>query len=69
MTRSGAELLSPQQLCDRVPGLTVDALQKARYRGTGPPFMKPNAKVVVYDWASYLEWLRQTEATRSQRFT
>lgn len=63
-----AELLSPEQLCERVPGLTPDSLKQSRYRGTGPPFMKANAKVVLYDWHSYIEWLRQTETTKSQRF-
>lgn len=61
------ELLSPEQLCERVPGLTVESLKQSRYRGTGPPFMKPNMKTVVYDWCVYVAWLKAGETTKSSR--
>lgn len=61
------EFLSPAQLCERIPGLTVESLAKARYRGTGAPFTTANAKVVLYDWHEYVRWLKSKERTQSSR--
>jgi hypothetical protein len=61
-------LLSPVELCERVPGLTVAALKEQRKRGDGPPYMKANARAVVYDWNDYLEWLSSTKRTSTDRF-
>lgn len=62
------EFLSPQQLCERVPGLTVGALAKQRFRGGGPPFRKANARVVLYVREEYVEWLETTKATQTDRY-
>ncbi|MBF4549252.1 hypothetical protein [Pseudoclavibacter sp. VKM Ac-2888] len=65
---SDPNFLTPQQLCDRIPGLTVAALAKQRSRGGGPPFRKANARVVLYEWREYLDWLDTTKATRTDRY-
>jgi hypothetical protein len=61
-------LLSPQQLCERIPGLTIASLATQRSRGGGPPFMKSNARVVLYDWDQYLAWLRESTTTQTDRY-
>ncbi|PPG39429.1 hypothetical protein [Pseudoclavibacter sp. RFBA6] len=62
------EFLSPQQLCERIPGLTVAALATQRSREGGLPFRKANARVVLYVWEEYLSWLEATKATRTDRY-
>lgn len=62
------EFLSPQELCERVPGLTIASLATQRSRGGGPPFRKANARVVLYVWSEYVEWLDSTKTTRADRY-
>lgn len=49
--------LSPAQVCEMVPSLTIDALAQMRYRGDGPRFIKPSARRVVYAESAITEWL------------
>lgn len=52
--------LSPEQVCELVPGLTVANLQELRKTGRGPRYRKPtgeNGKVVVYAEADVRAWV------------
>jgi hypothetical protein len=49
--------LSPQQVADLVPGLSVGALAQLRYSGRGPRYRKPTARTVLYDELEVLEWI------------
>lgn len=49
--------LSPNEVCDRVPGLTKTGLGQMRFRGDGPPFVKPSPKKVVYPESKLYAWL------------
>ncbi|MDQ0645601.1 hypothetical protein [Microbacterium murale] len=43
--------LSPEQVCDLVPGLTIANLQELRKKGSGPRYRKPTGefgKVIIY---------------------
>lgn len=42
------EWLSPAQVCELIPGMTVTLLQRMRDAGKGPRYAKPSAKTVVY---------------------
>lgn len=53
--------LSPKEVAERIPGMTVSNLAQLRFKGQGPRYMKPSAKVVVYDWADCVEWLESTK--------
>ncbi|WP_144267540.1 hypothetical protein [Leifsonia xyli] len=57
--------LTPEQVCDLVPGMTVRSLKEMRaarragVRGSkgGPVYVKPNAKTVVYDTADVVAYM------------
>jgi len=62
--------LSPLQVCELVPGMTVVNLQELRKRGLGPKYRKPtgdNGKVVVYAEADVRAWVEASvHGTREQ---
>jgi len=41
--------LSPEQVCELIPGMTISLLSQMRFRGDGPKFVKPSPRKVVYD--------------------
>lgn len=53
--------LSPAQVCDLVPGMTVENLKELRKTGRGPAYFKPTGetygKVVVYAEADVRLWV------------
>lgn len=55
--------ISPDQVCDLIPGMTKGHLAQMRYRGTGPQFRKPTAKTVLYVQSEVLEWVESTSRT------
>lgn len=62
--------LSPEQVCEIVPGLTVANLQELRKKGLGPKYRKPtgeNGKVVVYAEDDVRAWVEASvHTTREQ---
>lgn len=59
--------LSPSQVCDLVPGMTVANLKDLRASGKGPAFCKPtgdSGKVTVYRQSDVIAWVE-----RSRRIT
>ena len=62
--------LSPDQVCDLVPGMTVENLQELRKKGTGPAFCKPtgdHGKVIIYRETDVREWVENSRrGTREQ---
>lgn len=57
---AGAEWLSPAQVCEVIPGMTVTLLQRMRDAGKGPRYAKPSAKTVVYARADIDAFVRST---------
>jgi hypothetical protein len=57
------EFMSPEQVCQFVPGITKTSLSSLRYLGKGPRFLKPTAKTVVYRKTDVLEWLNASTRT------
>lgn len=55
MGRDGCAI-SPEEAAELV-GVTTDQLAQMRYKGTGPVFYKPNARLVRYRRSEVLEWL------------
>lgn len=55
-----AEWLSPSQVCDAIPGMTITLLQRMRDAGKGPRYAKPSAKTVVYSRSDVDAWVRST---------
>lgn len=64
------DFLSPEQVCELVPGLTVANLKDLRTSGRGPRFSKPtgdHGKVTVYEYADVVAWVRAgRKSTRDQ---
>jgi hypothetical protein len=54
------ELLTPEQVCELIPGLTRGKLANMRYTGDGPRYFKPTPKTVVYKRAEVFNWLEST---------
>lgn len=61
----GDRFLSPEMVCELVPGLTVVILEDLRKRKVDPPFHKPTLRTVVYRESQIIEWvLASRVATR-----
>ncbi|PJJ62172.1 helix-turn-helix transcriptional regulator [Compostimonas suwonensis] len=56
-----AVYLTPDQVCDLVPGMTKSNLSQLRFKGRGPKFLKPTARTVVYRERDVIEWLEASE--------
>lgn len=53
--------LSPEQVCERVPGMTVAYLADLRKRGKGVRYYKPTGargRVVLYEASEVDAWIR-----------
>jgi predicted DNA-binding transcriptional regulator AlpA len=52
--------LTPDQVCELIPGMTKSNLAAMRFRGEGPRYRKPTPKVVVYLESEVVDWLEST---------
>jgi hypothetical protein len=57
--------LSPDGMCEKMPKTTPGYWAQLRFKGTGPRFLKPSAKVVLYDEDDVDEWLRRSARTQT----
>lgn len=55
--------LTPEQVCEIIPGITKAGLAQLRFTGTGPKFLKPTPKKVLYREGDVIEWLESSERT------
>lgn len=55
--------LTPNQVAEIIPGMTVSNLAQLRYTGKGPKFLKPTPRTVVYRERDVIEWLEASERT------
>lgn len=55
--------LSPKQAADLIPGMTASNLAQLRFKGTGPKFLKPTPRTVVYRERDVIAWLEASERT------
>ena len=49
--------LSPAAVCELVPGMTEARLKMARFQGTGPEFLRPTPRTIVYSERRVRAWL------------
>lgn len=59
------DYLTPEQVCELIPGLTVGTLAQRRYLGKEPQFYKPSPKTVLYKRSQILEWIEGSIQTRT----
>lgn len=63
---SGDRFLSPEMVCEMVPGMTVAILEDRRKRKIDPRFYKPTLRTVIYRESDVLAWVLGSEVeTRS----
>ncbi len=57
-------ILTIDQVLERHPYLgDRQALATLRYKGTGPKFLKPSPRKVLYDEQAIFDWLSSTETS------
>lgn len=59
--------LSPAQVCELIPGMSVRTLRELRAAGRGPRYAKPTEKTVVYVEADVRAWVQSTIHEPRQR--
>lgn len=52
--------LSPEQVCQMIPGMTKGTLSRLRFNGTGPRYRKPMPKTVVYLESEVIAWIEES---------
>lgn len=52
--------LSPDQVCQRVPGMTVAILEDLRKKRQGPAFYKPSLRTVIYRESEIDAWVAES---------
>lgn len=62
-TKTTPVWLSPEQVCERVPGLTVEILSQRRKNNLRPKFFKPSQKTVIYEQSEIDDWVESTGST------
>ncbi|MEY9851249.1 putative DNA-binding transcriptional regulator AlpA [Leifsonia sp. EB41] len=55
--------LSPEEVCEIIPGMSKSLLGALRFRGDGPKFIKVSPKKVVYAQTSIEEYMKSRERT------
>lgn len=62
-TKAPSEYLTPEQVCEIVPGMTKSNLAQLRFKGQGPTFYKPSPRLVIYKKDAVIEWIESTART------
>lgn len=60
---STTSFVTPDSVCELVPGMTKAILAQMRFKGIGPRYYKPSPKTVVYKLDDVLEWIESTART------
>lgn len=62
--------LSPAQVCELVPGMTVATLKDMRTDGRGPAYHKPTGdrgKVTLYLEADVIRWIESSRVSTTEQ--
>lgn len=69
-TEPTTRYLTPEQVCEIVPGLTRAALGQMRYTGRGPKYLRPGGtRKILYREADVIAWVEAHEYTRTDQPT
>lgn len=58
--------LSPSQVCELIPGMTEGRLKWLRFNGTGPEYLTPSKRTIVYSERRVREWVEASARTSTQ---
>lgn len=62
------DYITPEQVCELVPGLSLGQLAQMRYTGTsGLKFYKPTPRKVLYKRSEVLEWVESSGTMRTSK--
>ena len=61
------EYLTPDQLCELIPGTTKAYWANLRFVGNGPTYLKPTPKKVLYIKCDVIEWLESSQRDGTAR--
>lgn len=62
-----ADYLSPEQVCELIPGMTKGNLAQLRHAGGGPAYLRPTPRVIVYARADVVAWIEASRHTRTDQ--
>ncbi|MGI8392590.1 helix-turn-helix transcriptional regulator [Leucobacter sp. W1038] len=63
ITKTATVYLTPEQVCEIIPGMTKGNLAQLRFKGIGPKFYKPTPRVVLYSRDQIIAWVEGSERT------
>lgn len=69
-TQSASRYLSPAQVCELVPGMTVATLKDMRTDGRGPAYHKPTGdrgKVTLYLESDVIRWIEGSRVSTTEQ--
>jgi hypothetical protein len=59
----GETYITPEQVHEKWPFLSVTHLSQLRFKGQGPKFLKPTPRTVIYRESDVIAWLEASERT------
>ena len=62
-TAAPSRYLTPEQVCEIVPGMTRNLLAQLRFKGQGPRYFKPTPRTVLYSGADVIAWVEGSART------
>lgn len=62
-TATATAYLTPDQVCEMIPGVTKASLAQLRFKGSGPKFYKPTPRVVLYREDDVIGWVEGSART------
>lgn len=61
MDQTIGEFVTPEEVCDLIPGMTKGKLAQLRLiSGKGPRFYKPTDRTVIYKRSEVLAWVEES---------
>lgn len=55
--------LSPEEVCELIPGMTTNLLAQMRFRGDGPRFVAVSPRKRVYSQSAIEDYMKAQERT------
>lgn len=59
--------LSPEQVCELIPGMTKGNLAQIRHDGRGPEFRYATPRVIVYRRSDVIAWIEAQAHSRTDQ--
>ena len=57
--------LSPQEVCELIPGMTRQGLAQLRFSGKGPKYRNPTPRKILYLESEVREWVEASARTQT----